>query len=806
MKKATFSSPTILRIILSICLAFCIHVAGAQRILTVGTPNDKAEPPYTVIGNVFDSGTGEPIPGANIFIERQNIGTSADIDGNYSLKLYQGLYLIQASSTGYVADAKRVNVIGEGKINFILNVQVTELDEVVIEGGAEKRDVINKDVGVEVLTISAIKTLPPLGGEADILKSLTLLPGVSTPGEASSGFNVRGGGFDQNLILMDGAPLYNPSHLFGFFSAFNPNMIRDVTLYKGAIPANYGGRGSSVVDITYQKGNLSYWTGDATLGILSSKFSAGGPLVPGKLSVNIGGRGSYTNWLLKQAKDPDVHNSRASFYDGNVVLSYAINPNNDLEYSLYRSRDSFSFAGDTTNQWQNTAQVIKWTSILSEKLSFKISAVQSIYQSTILSDVAFVSFDQETGIKDYNANSSLTFTPSEKHTIQVGGQIKSISVDLGTLKPGRDSAIEPEDIPSEKAIESGVFIHHNFSINKHIELSYGIRWSNFRLLGSGTINTYDPTLTKSIENISGQTQFGDNDVIQQYNGIEPRAGLNFKINEENSIKLGYNRMFQYIHLITNTTSISPIDVWKLSDPFIEPEIVTQYSLGFFRNLQHGRFEASIEGFYKDWDNVVEYKDGADLFLNGNLETELISGKGKSYGLEVFLKKNIGRFNGWLSYTYSRSLRKVVGDFDVETINDGDWYPSNFDKPSNFTFVNRFRLGAYATFSSIFTFSTGRPVTLPSGKFRYQRTILAYFDERNGGRIPDYHRLDLSLQFSWPSRKKWLAGDWTLSVYNIYGRENAFSVFFRDTQGAPPQAFKVAVVGAPFPSISYEMKF
>ncbi len=539
-RTTTFNYPLMLRIALCISLVFYIHAVVAQRILTVGTPNDKSEPPYTIIGNVFDSDTGEPISGANIFIERQNIGTSADINGNYSLKLYEGLYLIQASSTGYVPGAKRVNVIGEGKVNFILNVQVTELEEVVIKGGAEKRDVISKDVGVEVLTISSIKTLPPLGGEADILKSLTLLPGVSTPGEASSGFNVRGGGFDQNLILMDGAPLYNPSHLFGFFSAFNPNMIRDVTLYKGAIPANYGGRGSSVVDITYQKGNLSYWTGDATLGVLSSKFSAGGPLVPGKLSINIGGRGSYTNWLLRQAKDADVNNSKASFYDGNIILSYAINPNNDLEYSLYRSRDSFSFAGDTTNQWQNTAQVIKWTSILSEKLSFRISAVQSIYQSTILSDVPFGSFDQETGIKDYNASSSLTFIPSEKHTIQLGGQVKRISVDLGTLKPGKDSAIEPEDIPSEKAIESGVFAHHNFNINKHIELSYGVRWSNFRLLGARTINTYDPVLTKSIENISGQTQFGDNEIIKQYNGIEPRAGLNFKINEENSIKLGYN--------------------------------------------------------------------------------------------------------------------------------------------------------------------------------------------------------------------------------------------------------------------------
>ena len=436
-------------------------------------------------------------------------------------------------------------------------------------------------------------------------------------------------------------------------------------------------------------------------GVLSSKFSAGGPIVPGKISVNIGGRGSYANWLLKKSSDADVKNSRASFYDGNIVLSYAINPNNDLEYSLYRSNDSFRFAGDTTNQWQNTAQVLKYTSILSEKLSVKLTAVQSLYKSTILSDVQFAEFDQKTGIKDYNGNALVTYSPSDKHTFKIGGQLKRISVDLGTLKPDNDSPIEAQDIPSEEAVESGIFLHHNYNITDFMELSYGVRWSNFRLLGSGVVNSYDPTVTRSVASITGQTSFGDNDVIEQYNGIEPRAGLNFKLNEENSIKLGYNRMFQYIHLISNTTSISPIDVWKLSDKFLEPEIVTQYSLGFFRNLQHGRFEASIEGFYKDWENVVEYKDGADLFLNESLETELISGKGRSYGVEAYLKKNIGRFNGWLSYTYSRSLRKVVGNFEEETINDGDWYPSNFDKPSNFTFVNRFRLGAYATFSLYF---------------------------------------------------------------------------------------------------------
>lgn len=791
---------------LLLCLILIASLPSfAQKIQTIGFPDENEKQPFTVTGKVFDAGTGEPVIGANIYIERQQIGTSADVDGNYTLKLYKGLYLIQVTSTGYEAKARRVNIVGSGRVNFLLDELVTQLGEVVIKGTNEQ-DAVSRDVGKEVLTISSIKTLPPLGGEADILKSLTLLPGVSTPGEASSGFNVRGGGFDQNLILIDGAPLYNPSHMFGFFSAFNPNIIRDVTLYKGAIPASYGGRGSSVVDITYRKGNLAQWTGDVTLGVLSSKFTAGGPIVKNKLSVMAGGRGSYTNWLLRRASDPDVNNSRASFYDGNLLLNYALNPKNDIEYSLYYSDDSFRFAGDTTNAWNNFAQVLKWTSVLSDRMTLKVSAIQSRYNSTISNDALFGAFELESGIIDTQANAGLTFNLNDKNTFSFGGQLKNIEVDLGTLRPGEDSSITPEDIEEERALESGVYFQHSYDIFDNLELSYGVRWSNFRLLGSGSINTYDETQSRSTENITGQVTFGDGDLIQDYNGIEPRAALNYKVNEETSIKLGYNRMYQYIHLISNTTSISPIDVWKLSDPFLEPEIIDQYSLGIFRNISSTQFEASIEGYYKDWDNVVDFKDGADLFLNESLETELLSGIGRSYGIEAFLKKTKGRFNGWVSYTYSRSLRKIEGDFDVETINDGDWYASNFDKPHNATAVMRYRLGPFTTFSSIFTYSTGRPVTLPNGKFRYQGEVLGYFDERNGGRIPTYHRLDLSLQFSWPSKKKLLAGQWALSIYNVYGRQNAFSVFFRDTFGAPPQAFKLAVVGAPFPSISYELKF
>ncbi len=792
-------------------LLFVVHLSFAQtqRMIPIGYHSadglkEQAPPPYEVSGRVIDVATGEPLVGANIYIERQEIGTSTDESGAFKLILYTGFYKLRVSSTGYETDTKTINVLGSGKINFLLTDEITELDEVIIR--ESNTNVINREVGKEVLSISSIKELPPIGGEADVLKSLALLPGVIIAGEASSGFNVRGGGADQNLILMDGAPLYNPSHMFGFFSAFNPNIIRDVSLYKGAIPSNYGGRGSSVVDITYKKGNFDHWNGDVTLGMVSSKFSAGGPIIRDKISVMIGGRGSYVNWLLKQAGDADIHNSRASFYDGNVLLSYAINPRNEIEYSLYQSDDSFRFAGDTSYQWQNRAQVIKWTSTLSDQLSVRVSAIQSDYEATIKDNTRFTDFDLESGILDNQLGLDFTLKPNERHTLKMGGQMKWIKVDPGALITGEESTLAPEDIMSEKAQESGLFFQHNFEISEKIDISYGIRWSNFRLLGPNSLNSYNPELQRSIENKIGQTDFSNNDLVKKYSGIEPRLALNYKLNQDLSLKAGYNRMNQYIHQVSNTTSISPVDIWKLSDPFIKPEIIDQYSLGLFKSLDQGQIEASIEGYYKDWDNVVDYKDGADLFLNDHLETELLTGDGKSYGFEVFVKKKDSRFNGWVSYTFSRSLRKIEGPFKLETVNRGEWYPSNFDKPHNFSMVTRYRFGAYTTMSTVLTVSTGRPLTTPGGKWTYQGQVLGAFNERNGGRIPDYHRLDVSLQFKWPSPHKLLAGQWTLAVYNIYGRENAFSVFFKDTFGAPPQPFRVSVIGAPFPSLSYEITF
>ncbi|TRX57689.1 TonB-dependent receptor [Fulvivirga sp. M361] len=790
-------------IVFGMLLLYCSPLI-AQRSILIGY-GKKADPPYNVTGTVFNSATGERISGANVFIERQNIGMSSDEEGKFNFSLYEGLYIIQVSIIGYETQVKKIDLKGPGNVNFRMKENILELDEVVFQSEGADKNVASKTIGKEVLKIESIKTLPPLGGEVNVLRSLTLLPGVSTQGEASSGFNVRGGGIDQNLVMLGGATLYNPYHLFGFFSGFNASVVRDVTLHKGAIPANYGGRASSVVDVTYKKGNFRQWGGDVTAGTTASKFSIRGPVVNEKLSVMVAGRIAYPNWLLRQTKDANIANSTASFFDANAVVNYIINKKNNLEYSFYISGDQFQFADNVENRWQNTAQVFRWNSTINEQLSFDVSGVRSTYTSNLIDDTPLNDFDLETQIIHNELNLNFNFSPSQKQTIKVGVQTKFLENKLGKLMPAPGSSVLPATIDAENAIESGVYFQHDIDLIGPLGLSYGLRYSDFKNRGPGTVNEYDPNRTKSVNTIISTREF-DGEDIQSYNGFEPRAALKYQLNKSTSIKGGYSRVYQYIHLITNTTSVSPTDVWKLSDPFLEPQIVSQYSLGLFKNFKNNRIETSIQGFYKDLENLVDFKDGADLFVNPNLETELISGTGQAYGVELFINKNYGRLNGWVSYTYSRSLREVNGPFDEEKINDGETFSSNFDTPHVLNLIANYRLGKNVTFSSVFNYSTGRPFTIPEGKFQYRRRELAFYGERNNLRGPANHRLDVSLQFNFPSKRKVFGGKWTLAVYNLYGRKNPFSVFFQDFPGQQPGAFKLSVVGAPFPSISYEVEF
>lgn len=761
------------------------------------------EGPFELKGIVYSIESGQPIVGANVFIERYNLGTSTNGDGEYSFSIYSGAYTIRVSNVGYTTVTKTLNILNPRTLNFALKTSVTELDEIVFRSEKENQNVSSKSVGTTVLDVESIKTIPPLAGEVDILKSLTLLPGVSTQGEASSGFSVRGGGTDQNLILLGGATLYNPSHLFGFFSSFNASVVQGVSLYKGVVPAKYGGRASSVVDVNYKRGNFREWEADLSLGIVASRFSAGGPIIKDRLSVMTAGRLAYPSWLLRNSNDPNIANSNADFYDGNLIANYIFNENNDIEYSFYRSSDSFNFANGTANDWSNLAQVMKWNSVLKPDLTLKVALIQSIYKSTLTDNSQVNGFAIASKIRHNQANAELEWSQSKTSTVTGGVQFTHLKNDVGNLEPVSGSAIEPIVLDSEQGIELDFYAQHDLDISEKLGFTYGLRYSTFSDRGPATINTYETGRTRSPISVTGTTDF-DEGAIQTYQGFEPRIQFRYRVTPTLSLKGGASQAYQYIHLITNTSSSLPTDIWKLSDPFLKPQIVRQYSIGLFKNVKNNTYETSIEGYYKDLDNLVEFKEGADLFVNPSIETELINATGKSYGVEFYARKSRGRLTGWLSYTYARSWRTVNNEFDEETLNNGSRFPANLDSPHTINMVGNYRLGAHTKFSFVFTFNSGRPVTLPLGKFEFEGQDLALFGDRNNRRAPDNHRLDLSLQFKFPSKHKVFDGNWTLGLYNVYGRNNPFSVFFQDLPGSPPQAYKLSIIGSPFPTLSYEI--
>ncbi len=779
-------------------------VVFGQR--TIGN-DDGSKGPYTVTVVVEDAQDRSPLIGANVLLKNNTGGTVTNESGEAKLSLASGVYTLEISYLGYETILEEIRVQGKGLMRVRLSANAQTMNEVVINASAGQ-NVKSTDLGKQVMSIETIESLPPFVGEADILKSITLLPGVSTVGEASAGFNVRGSSSDQNLILLGGAPLYNPSHLFGFFSAFNTELIQDVSIYKGGIPANYGGRAASIIDLRYKRGNREKWEGNASLGLVSAKMSAGGPVLTDKLTVMVAGRASYSNWILKQIKDANIRKSRASFYDMNAIVDYDITEDFNVRYTFYRSSDEFRLASDTSFSWSNQNHTLSFNKSFKGKFLIDLRAVHATYSSAIVDRSPFASFTLDSRIVDQGLNLGMKYFVTPEQDISIGAQTKLVEIQPGELVGTNPRfPVNPFIVASEKASESGIYFQHNFELGRYLGVSYGLRYNQFRFLGPNDVPVYDPLLPRNEENITEFNNFEDGEVIQQYDGWEPRASLRVSFDENTSLKVGYNRMFQYIHLISNTSAIAPTDVWKLSDPYVRPQEVVQYSGGIFRNFNDNMIEASVEVFYKDIKNILDFKDGATLLLNNNLESDLLNGKGRAYGLELFLEKKKGILTGWISYTYSRSERRVIGSFPEETINKGEWYAANFDKPHNLSFVGNYQLGKRTKVSAIFTYSTGRPVSYPLAKFNYFNSLnVAYYDKRNGFRAPDYHRLDISLTWGWDHPKKWLAGDFVLSVYNFYGRRNAFSVFFDDIPGAPPQAFRLSVLGIPFPSLSYKFDF
>jgi hypothetical protein len=763
-----------------------------------------------ISGRIVDHITGDPLVGATITVREIGKTEITNTNGMFFLVLDRAQYVLEIRYVGYETIIYPFVAVGEGRISLTMIQEDFTLDDVVIYGRDPEKNIRSTDMGAISINMNQLKELPPFLGEIDIIRSIATLPGVSQVGEASSGLNVRGGGADQNLIMFAGAPIYNPSHLFGLFTAFNPDVVNDFTLYKAIIPAKFGGRGSSILDISPKSGSITSWGGDLMAGTVSGKLSLNGPIVKDKISAKVGFRGSYINWLLNSLNNPDLRASQANFYDVNGIVYGEISEKQNITYSFYRSYDDFALASDTTISWANMSHSLRYQGNFSEKVSLDFIGYFTQYDFTIFNKSGIGNFDLRSGIEDMGLRTNFTYSFGDRNRISFGADTKSLTIQPGDLIPGLNEegivTILPRQVQPEYGRESGAYLQHEIEIGEKIGLSYGMRYDIYQYFGPRTVRSYAENLPLSLSSVTGERTYSDGENIQTYSGWGPRTSIRYSIDSKTSIKAGYNKMYQFIHLISNTATIAPTDVWKLSDQFIKPQIVDQYSLGIYKNFKGNIFETSVEVYYKDIQNVVEYKDGANLLLQNHLETEIIPGVGQAYGVELFVKKNLGRITGWASYTYSRALRKILTPFEEEIINEGNWFPANFDKPHDLTLIGNYKVAANVSVSSTFSYSTGRPLTFPEAKFDFAGNSLAYFRDRNMKRLPDFHRLDLSLNFKLKGNGKFYDGDWTFAVMNVYGRKNPFSIFFSDQPGSPPQPYRLAILGVPLPTLSYALKF
>lgn len=779
-----------------------IVVFGIFTGLTQAQTSSKS---YTLSGVIKDQSNGEVLIGSTVYIKGLNKGNVTNEYGFYSLTVPAGSYQIIFSYIGYKTIIKEVNL----KANLTLNVELPSednaLEEVVVTADAPNENVTNIEMSVEKLDIQQIKSMPAFLGEVDIIKSITMLPGVTTVGEGTTGFNVRGGGVDQNLVLLDESIVYNSSHLFGFFSIYNPNSVKDVQLYKGAAPAKYGGRLSSVLDIRQKEGNMKRFAGSGGVGLVSSRLTLEVPVIKDRSSLLIAGRRSYADLFLKLSPNKEIRENQAFFYDLNTKYNYIINDKNRLYVSGYFGRDVFKFGNDFKFSWGNTAATIRWNHLFNSKLFSNVSAMFSDYNYQLRVGVGTGNFDWLAGIRNYQLKNDLTWFASPNFTLDFGasGILYEFNPGQMRIKNGTDDI----NITREKAVEAAAYISSEHKLTSDLTLTYGLRYSMFLTLGARDVRTYRTDAPKTNETVTGVRKYADNELIQTYQGLEPRLGLRWQLNNVSSVKASYARNRQYIHLISNTTAPLPIDIWKASDTHVQPLISDQVALGYFRNFSNNRYEFSAEVYYKYMQNLVDYKNGADLLLNQHLETELLRGDGRAYGLELMMKKNKGAFTGWVSYTLARTERLVNGPFPEERINNGQYYPADYDKTHNLTFVATYQVNKRLSFSANFLYSTGRPFTLPDAKYLYDNQTVIDYSGRNQNRIPDNHRLDLSATLKGKGKpgRRW-KGEWVFSIYNVYARRNAFSIFFAGDGSANNTARRLSILGTIVPSVTYNFTF
>lgn len=769
-----------------------------------------AQEKFTISGTISDANSNETLIGVNIYVPELQIGTSTNAYGFYSLTLPEGTYKFEFSYVGYQTVFEEISFSQNVKKNLSLSNDGEQLEEVIITE-KPRANIRKAEMSVNKLSIGTIKKMPVVLGEVDVIKSILLLPGVTNAGEGASGFNVRGGGADQNLILLDEATIFNSSHVFGFFSVFNPDAIKDLKLYKGGIPARYGGRGSSVLDIYQKDGNSKGFHMNGGIGLISSRLLAEGPIVKNKGSFLIGGRGSYAHLFLKLA---DNDNS-AYFYDLNAKLSYKLDDKNSLYMSGYFGRDVFNLAGSFVNIYGNSTLNVRWNHLYSDKLFSNLSLIYSDYYYGLTLD--FVGFQYDSGIKNYNIKYDFKNYISDKLKLNFGANAIYYDFNPGTLSPtSSTSGINYKQLEQKYAFEPSLYLEAEHDVTKKLSLTYGLRYSMFYRLGQSTMNFYENNQAVAYDEVLkiykkgtpiGTKFYDSNKPLASFNNFEPRFSAAYALNDNQSIKASYNRMTQYLQLVSNTSSPTPLDVWTPSDRYIKPQIVDQVALGYFQNFKNDAYSLEVETFYKTVKNRIDYIDGADLIANEALEQIILYGRLRSYGLELMFRKNTGRFNGWISYTLSKSEQQTPGRTPTEIgINNGNWYKSAYDKLHNIAVTTSYELAKKWTLGANFALQSGQPVTFPNGQYQYQGITIPSYGLRNEERLPAYHHLDIAATYTpKPDKKKGWQGEWVFSIYNIYNRHNAASINFRQKTNGPNEAVRFSIFGV-VPAVSYNFKF
>lgn len=770
-----------------------------------------AQDKFTLSGIVSDAKNNETLIGVTVSVKNQNYFLSTNEYGFYSITLPKGDYELEITYLGYETITQKFTLQQNSTKNFTLTEKGELLDEVTIVD-KNKSNTRKAEMSVNKLSISTIKQMPVVLGEVDIIKSLLLLPGVTNAGEGQSGFNVRGGGADQNLVLLDEATLFNTSHLFGFFSVFNPDAIKDLKLYKGGIPARFGGRASSVLDIYQKDGNNKAFHVNGGIGLISSRLLLEGPIVKEKGSFLVGARGSYAHLFLKLANNDNL----AYFYDLNTKMNYKINKNNTLFLSGYFGRDIFSINKSFSNTYGNSTLNLRWNHLFNDRLFSNASMIYSDYYYGLQLD--FIGFNWDSGIKNYNFKYDFKYYANDKLKINFGANSIYYDFNPGVIKPiDENSSINYRQLEKKYAFEPSLYVDAEQKINQKMNIQYGLRYSMFYRLGSSNVNNYqnnqavlfNPTLGiyESATPINS-SYFGSNKTIASFSNFEPRFALSYEINDSKSVKFSYNKMAQYLQLVSNTASPTPLDVWTPSDTFIKPQIANQFAVGYFSNLKEDAYSLEIESYYKHIQNRMDYIDGANLVANEAIEQVILNGEMRSYGLEVLFRKNSGRLNGWISYTLSKSQQRTPGREATETgINNGVWYRSAYDKTHNLAVTSSYKLNPKWTFSGNFILQTGQPVTYPNGQYEYQGLIIPSYGLRNQNSLPAYHHLDVAATLTpkQNAKRNW-KGEWVFSIYNLYGRKNAASISFRqNSESGNNEAIRLSIFGM-VPSVTYNFKF